>query len=423
MTAERAVNEATQDLQALPKGWKRIPLSVLCDRLAKGKSPKYADSGPLVVKTRHVYPEGFPVLPRDRSSASYPENALLQEDDLLMTGMGRGAIGRVMMVPSVPEPLVTDGCIFTIRAKPAVLPRYLLYFLRSPSGQEAIFARESGTAYADKRGQTQIKTPDFATLEVPLPLASEPVRSLEAQRRIVVRLEELLTEIRRARALLEEMRRDTTRMMYAALIEAYSASVTTARGWEYRPLADLCRTTSGGTPNRKNASLFEGTIPWVKSGELKDGLITETKEHISEEAIRASSAKLFPPGTLLIAMYGATVGKLGVLGIESATNQAVCAIFPQERVHKRYLFWFLRFKRRDLVEASFGGAQPNISQTVIRALPVPLAPTLEAQKEISAHLDTVHSEVEQMQVTLDEQGQLLDRLEQSILEEAFRGKL
>lgn len=143
-------------------------------------------------------------------------------------------------------------------------------------------------------------------------------------------------------------------------------------GWEWKKLNDLCKTTSGGTPSRGNPGYFSGDIPWIKSGELNDGLITDSEEHITADAIESSNAKKLLKGTLLIAMYGATVGKLGILDIEAATNQAVCAIFPGELLNRNYLFWFLKSYRKDLIQASFGGAQPNISQALIKRIEVPI---------------------------------------------------
>ena len=93
--------------------------------------------------------------------------------------------------------------------------------------------------------------------------------------------------------------------------------------WATAKLGEICFTTSGGTPSRKVKKFFDGNIPWVKSGELKHNIILDTEEKISDEALDNSSAKIFPKGTLLIALYGATVGKLAFLGIEAASNQAV----------------------------------------------------------------------------------------------------
>ena len=108
--------------------------------------------------------------------------------------------------------------------------------------------------------------------------------------------------------------------------------------WTLAKLGDVCKTTSGGTPSRKRIIFFQGDIPWVKSGELPDGPVVDIKEYITEEAVRNSSAKLFPAGALLIALYGATVGKLGILNRNAATNQAGCAIFPANGLDRNIYF-------------------------------------------------------------------------------------
>jgi len=158
------------------------------------------------------------------------------------------------------------------------------------------------------------------------------------------------------------------------------------RGWQTAPLEELCKTSSGGTPSRNNAAYFGGTIPWVKSGELRDGLVTKTDEHITSLGLEKSSAKILPVVTLMIALYGATVGKLGILGMEGATNQAICAIFPGKELLPKFVFYFLLRQRENLIEKRTGGAQPNISQEVIRALPIAF-PDVAEQKRIAAILD------------------------------------
>src|SRR5205807_6077496 len=99
---------------------------------------------------------------------------------------------------------------------------------------------------------------------------------------------------------------------------------------------------------------------WIKSGELRDGLIAVSEESISEAGLKGSSAKIFPHGTLVVALYGANVGRTGILGLDAATNQAVCALFPKNSLDRDYLWWFLRRMRPIFVGESFGGAQPNI---------------------------------------------------------------
>lgn len=192
--------------------------------------------------------------------------------------------------------------------------------------------------------------------------------------------------------------------------------------WQVKKLGEVCHTTSGGTPNRSNSKYYEGKIPWVKSGELDKGIILDTEEKISEEAIKNSSAKIFPKGTLLIALYGATIGKLAFLGIEAATNQAVCGIFKSEEVDSDYLFNFLSYKRPTLVKQGIGGAQPNISQGILKNLDVPLPP-LPEQHAIVSKIEELFSELENGKRQLQTALQQLKVYRQSLLKAAFEGKL
>lgn len=144
--------------------------------------------------------------------------------------------------------------------------------------------------------------------------------------------------------------------------------------WQRTALGDICVTTSGGTPSRSRPEFFGGHIPWIKSGDLTDGAVESCSEYITQQGLSQSSAKLFNEGTILLAMYGATVGKLGILGMCAATNQAVCGITPPDALDRKFLFYFLLSQRPNLIGQSIGGAQPNISQTIIRELMLPIPP-------------------------------------------------
>jgi type I restriction enzyme, S subunit len=173
----------------------------------------------------------------------------------------------------------------------------------------------------------------------------------------------------------------------------------TNNGWRTASLGDktIALTASGGTPDRSDPSNFGGDIPWVKSGELNDGIISSTEEKLTQHGLHNSSAKLFPRGSLLLAMYGATAGKTGILGIEATTNQAVCAIFPQgDSFDCRFLQFQLIYCRPKLMSARSGGAQPNISQRVIATLDV-LLPPIDEQRAIASALDAVQKAKEERQ--------------------------
>lgn len=193
------------------------------------------------------------------------------------------------------------------------------------------------------------------------------------------------------------------------------------KGWVIEKLGNVCYTTSGGTPSRKIASYYQGNIPWVKSGELDKGIITKTEEYISEEALENSSAKIFPKGTLLIALYGATIGKLGFLGIDAATNQAVCGIFKNEIIDLQFLKYYLYNKRNKLIEQGAGGAQPNISQTILKDLEL-VIPPLPEQHRIVAKIEEMFSSLDKGIESLKTAQQQLKVYRQAVLKWAFDGR-
>jgi type I restriction enzyme S subunit len=134
-------------------------------------------------------------------------------------------------------------------------------------------------------------------------------------------------------------------------------------------LEELFDTSSGGTPSRTNAEYFTGEINWFKSKELADSILLESEEKITEQAVDKSSAKLFPAGSVIMAMYGATIGKLGLLSQPSTTNQACCAIIQKDEIASNYyiLNWLIE-NREYVLSFRMGAAQENISQQVIRNL-------------------------------------------------------
>lgn len=155
----------------------------------------------------------------------------------------------------------------------------------------------------------------------------------------------------------------------------YSKSI-----YELVEIGKVFKTSSGGTPLRSKPEFYRnGTIPWIKSGEV-NGFIYEAEECITEEGLKNSSAKLFPKDTVLIAMYGATAGQVGLLKFEACTNQAVCGILPNPKVLPEFLYLLLRSKTQNFVDMSVGGAQPNISQEIIKSIKIPVPPKEDQQK-------------------------------------------
>lgn len=152
-------------------------------------------------------------------------------------------------------------------------------------------------------------------------------------------------------------------------------------------IADFCETGAGSTPSRAVPEYFNGNVPWVKSGELRDGILTVTEEKVSDSGIRAARLRTVPKGSLLIAMYGATVGRTALLGVDATTNQAICHVLPDPtRGDSRYLWFALRAKLPEFLARRVGGAQPNLNQEAIRSTKI-LLPPLAEQRRIADILD------------------------------------
>ena len=142
-------------------------------------------------------------------------------------------------------------------------------------------------------------------------------------------------------------------------------------GWEKKKVKEVCDTTSGGTPSRSKTEFYTGDILWVKTKELNDDFIFDTEEKITEDAIRNSSAKMVPSGSILMAMYGATIGKLGIATKELSCNQACCVfLLPEDSTLRLYLYNWLLNSRTLLISMGKGAAQPNLSQDMIKNLEV-----------------------------------------------------
>lgn len=167
-------------------------------------------------------------------------------------------------------------------------------------------------------------------------------------------------------------------------------------GWELWKISHAFSLIgSGTTPQTGNTAFYiDGTVNWINTGDLNDGVLEYCKNKVTEEAIKKHSVlKIYPKGTLLIAMYGATIGKAAITNIEACTNQACCALSKSKILNNKYtLYWFIA-NRQNIVNLSYGGGQPNISQDVIKKLKIPVPP-LETQNAIVDYLDRKNAEID-----------------------------
>ena len=207
-----------------------------------------------------------------------------------------------------------------------------------------------------------------------------------------------------------------------ALIPNWDEPYKLPENWCWTKFDIVAKWGSGGTPSRKNPEYYVGNIPWVKTGELNNSFIYETEEHISEKAVSNSSAKLFPINTVIIAMYGATIGKVGILGLEATTNQACACGVCSSAVDYKYLFYYSISQKDDFISKGKGGAQPNISQEIIKQHEIPLPPFAEQQR-IVARIEFLFAKLDEAKEKAQEVVDGYESRKAAILHKAFSGEL
>lgn len=274
--------------------------------------------------------------------------------------------------------------------------RYLEHFFKGGSLIQAIRASSFGAT-----NRQRVKENAFLSLTITLPALTE-------QHRITSTLDEadaIRTKRRAQLAHIDEL----PQALFATIAH---------ENFTYATLSNVASTTSGGTPSRTESGNYGGSTPWVKSGELHSRIVTHTSENLTEQGLKTSSAKIMPIGTVLLAMYGATAGAVSTLGIQAATNQAICCLTPGPKLTTGYLAEFLRASSEELLSQRSGGAQPNLSQKTIRSLRIPLPP-LSMQHEFADRLAEIHTERDRVARALEADEELFAALQYR----AFRGEI
>ena len=210
--------------------------------------------------------------------------------------------------------------------------------------------------------------------------------------------------------------------LQAALVPENEQPYKVPKNWCWTRMENIAQWGSGGTPSRKIPEYYNGDIPWIKTGELNDDYIFETEEHITQEAIFHSSAKLFPENTVAIAMYGATIGKVGILGIAATTNQACACGVSNLLVNYKYLFYYARSQKDNFIKKGKGGAQPNISQEIIKSHEFPLPP-LSEQHRIVDRIESLFAKLDEAKQKAQDALDSFETRKAAILHKAFTGEL
>lgn len=292
-----------------------------------------------------------------------------------------------------------------LRPSEHLLATYLLQFIRQPR-----FRAHAAAAFIGSAGQQRVPADFLARVPIPLP-------PFEEQQHIVDILRQT-DELRQVREEAQQQARQLTGKLFLSMFG--DPNPRRNRRWPIAKLGEMVDVETGGTPSRHASGLYGGDINWVKSTELTDREVAGTEEKITEAGLASSNVKLFPPGTILLAMYGQgqTRGRTAKLMELATCNQACAAIRPSKGILPDYLWFWLQNSYEDIRALGRGGQQANLNLSIVRSLMLPIPPLLQQEKfaalvaEIGKSQDAIRSNMRDH-----------EWLSSSLASSAFRGKL
>ncbi|MCB0536307.1 MAG: restriction endonuclease subunit S [Bacteroidetes bacterium] len=266
-------------------------------------------------------------------------------------------------------------------------------------------------AFNNGENQTNLRKDDILAC----PLIKPP---MDEQVRMVKELDEAFIYLQKAIENVETNIENSNQLFSSDLNRLFSNP-----NWDHRKLEEVCKTGAGGTPLKTHKDYYEGgNIPWLLSGEVCQKEISTASTFITKKGLDNSSAKLFPVNTVLVAMYGATAGQVGILKLQACTNQAVCGILPNEKYLPEFIYYNFLFRKNELVAQATGNAQPNISQIKIKQTQIPYV-DLNIQTEVVAKLNLLAEKSETLYGKYQEKLEKLNELRSGILKRAFENEL
>ena len=367
----------------VPQGWVWTNVETIATKITDGthKTPRYTNKGIKFVSAKNLYSGKLSF--NECKYISLEEHLQLYKrcnpeyNDILISKSG--SIGTVTLNTVKFEFSLFESLALIKYNKDYILPEALKLAVQ--------YACTKLTNDEVKGvGVTHLPIESIKKLQIPLPPLAE-------QHRIVSEVEKYFSLI----DILEESENDLQQSIQKAkskiLDLAIKGKLVEKTGeWEEKKLGDIGKWQAGATPSRANKSYYGGNIPWLKTGDLNDGFITEIPEYITEKALEETSVKLNPEGSVLVAMYGATIGKVGILTFPATTNQACCACINCS-IDKMYLFYFLLANKEYFIRLGGGGAQPNISKEKIVNTPISVPPLAE-QHQIVAKIEEIFTQLD-----------------------------
>lgn len=330
-------------------------------------------------------------------------NIIVKNGDVLVSK--DGTIGKVAVVSNLQYPTTLNSGVFVIRTKnEKITQEGLGLVFISPYFKDFIKRLTAGSTIV------HLYQKDIVNFTFPIP-------TLPEQHHIASALTSIDNLIPSLGKLIEKKKNIKQGAMQQLLTGKIRLKEFT-EPWVYRKISEIATTSSGGTPSRSIPNYYYGDIKWFTTTELKDNYLYDSVEHITREALNNSSAKMFSANTILMAMYGATIGKLGVLKEPSTTNQACCAIKCNDIV-EIFLFYILLYNRKSIIEKGCGAGQPNISQAIVNELSFLVPPCEKEQQAIANILSKMDNEI----TALEAKRAKYEVIKQGMMQQLLTGKI
>jgi type I restriction enzyme S subunit len=330
------------------------------------------------------------------------EKYLLKENDILITHINSPKhLGKSAIYTGYPKKLIHGMNLLCLRNNPNFSnSKYLFYYFQTKYFKNQILKISNQSV-----NQASFAVTNLKELEIPLP-------SLPTQQKIA----EILDTADQLRQYNKQLIEKYDALTQSLFLDMFGDPVRNERGWKKMELGEISDMASGSTPSRTNENNFIGNIPWVKTTEVNGKIINDTLEKISEEALKNSSCRLFPKGSIVIAMYGQgkTRGQIGILGIEAATNQACCVLRPSNKMNFQFLYYTLSMLYDGLRSLGRGGNQPNLNLGLLKNYEL-INPPLSLQTQFAERVQMIETQKQQAQEALAKSEDLF----QGLLQRSF----
>ncbi len=409
--------------KALPKNWIRVTLNQISVKVENVNPVDVFVSDFNYIDISSVNSERFDIeTPKkiDKNGAPSRARQLVKEGDIIVSTV-RPNLQRIAQVKTELNNQIASTGFCVVRLNENIESRFLFYQLICDSFTNSLIGLQRGASYP------AVRNSDVLDQSVLLTSSSE-------QQRIVAKLDALFGHLEQVKTRLANIPQLLKNFRQAILTQAVTGKLTEEwregkelGEWEDSTIGELFTVKTGATPKRGTNEYYNNaTIPWLKSGQVKNELIYHAEEFITELAVKESNAKIYPKETLLVAMYGEgkTRGQVGWMKIEAASNQAIAALVNTEMLTqtRQYVFYYCLSQYAEIRKQAEGGNQPNLNLSKIKKWEIHL-PSFEEQTEIVRRVESLFAKADAIEAKYKTLKVQIDNLPQALLAKAFKGEL